>query len=79
MKPIRINHKIAIRTANSLYLGDKSLRPFSPEYCGVSTGDTGVRVIVAVGEGVETGKIRVISGREIRVVVAVSDGVIVGV
>lgn len=35
----------------------------------------GVLVRVAVGEGVETGNIKVIAGRGIRVVVAVFEGV----
>jgi len=46
---------------------------------GVSTGNAGVGVIVTVGVGVETGKIKVISGNGIKVVVGVTVGVAEGV
>ena len=70
---------MAIKTTNNITLGDRLLIPFSSTGLGVCTFGTRVVVIVTVGVGVDTGKISVISGSGINVVVAVIDGVIKGV
>jgi hypothetical protein len=77
--PTKNNHKIPIKTISTLNRVDRFFNPLFSEVCGVSRGANGVGVVVVVGVGVETGKMSVISGSGIKVVVAVFDAVNTGV
>lgn len=77
--PAKNNHNRITKITNTRSLGERgSIAVPSAGFCvsviGIGTGE-----MVAVAVVVEAGKINVIAGRGIRVVVGVSDGVVVGV
>jgi len=77
--PAKNNHKIITKITNTRSLGERGRISAPSAGFGVSVTGIGSGEMVAVAVVVEAGKINVIAGRGIRVVVGVSDGVEVGV
>ena len=78
-KAARMIHKAATKANNSLMRGVRLNNSVLSGACGVSVTGIGSGVTVGVPVVVEAGKINVIAGNGIRVVVGVLEGTAVGV